>query len=156
MSNDKKFRALTVTEPGVFGVKEYEVPRPVSRDMLMKIEMTGVCGTDPHIIYDKRPIPWMTDAFYPFIPGHEFVGRIEEMGPDFSGVDAEGLPLKDGDLIAVCVDDADYLPCGRCYYCATGFPVFCTTRIQRDNPLLKKGWQRSWAEFRYTHPAEAV
>jgi L-iditol 2-dehydrogenase len=156
MSVRKKFRALTVTEPGIFGVKEYETPDPSSKDVLLKIEMTGICGTDPHIIFDKKPIPWMTDSFYPFIPGHEFIARIEKMGPEFERVDVEGKPLKDGDLVAVCVDDADSTPCGKCYYCATGFPVFCTTRTQREFPLLKKGWQRSWAEFRYTHRAEAI
>ncbi len=150
------FRALTVTEPGVFGVKEYEKPHPSSKDMLMRIEMTGVCGTDPHIIYDKKPIPWMTDKFYPFIPGHEFVGRIEEMGPDFARVDVEGRSLKEGDRVAVCVEDMDSSPCGKCYYCATGFPVFCANRTPKDYPILKKGWQRSWAEFRYTPSAEAV
>jgi threonine dehydrogenase-like Zn-dependent dehydrogenase len=147
---------LTVTDPGIFGISEYETPEPTSKDVLIKIEMTGVCGTDPHIIYDKKPIPWMTSSFYPFIPGHEFIARVEKMGPDFEGTDVEGETLKIGDLVAVCVDDADSVPCGKCYYCATGFPVFCTTRIQREYPILKKGWQRSWAEFRYTHRAEAI
>jgi threonine dehydrogenase-like Zn-dependent dehydrogenase len=156
MSNAGKFRALTVTKPGTFRVDQYDIPDPSSKDVLVKIEMTGVCGTDPHIIYDKKPIPWMTASFYPFIPGHEFIARIEKMGPDFDKIDVEGIPLKVGDLVAVCVDDADSVPCGKCYYCATGFPVFCTTRIQKEYPILKKGWQRSWAEFRYTHRAEAI
>jgi threonine dehydrogenase-like Zn-dependent dehydrogenase len=85
------------------------------------------------------------------------VGRIEETGPDFSKVDAEGKPLKSGDLVGVSVEDADSSPCGRCYYCASGFPVFCVKRVPKEEyPILKKGWQRSWAEFRYTHGAEAL
>ena len=56
LSTDNTFRAITVSEPGKFSVKEYEKPHPVSKDIVLKIEMTGVCGTDPHIIYDRKPI----------------------------------------------------------------------------------------------------
>ncbi len=156
LTSNSSFRALTVSEPGIFGVQEYEKPHPAPKDVLLKIEMTGVCGTDPHIIYDRKPIPWMTEKFYPFIPGHEFVARIEEMGQDFAKVDVEGKPLKVGDVVAVCVEDMDSAPCGKCYYCATGFPVFCANKEPRDYSILKKGWQRSWAEFRYTHGIEAI
>ena len=124
--------------------------------MIVKVEMTGVCGTDPHIIYDAKPFPWVNEKFYPFIPGHEFVARIEELGPDSPKTDVEGQPLKTGDLVGICVDDMDMVSCGTCYHCATGFPVYCTNRIPREFPILLKGWQRGWAEYRYTHGADAV
>ncbi|HXQ92716.1 MAG TPA: zinc-binding dehydrogenase [Nitrososphaerales archaeon] len=151
-----KFRAVTVPEPGVIGVKEYERLEPRPKDVLLRIEMTGVCGTDPHIIFDEKPLPWITAKFYPFIPGHEFIARIEEVGSDFPRVDPDGEPIKVGDLVGVSVEDMDSSPCGRCYNCATGFPVLCSQRVPKDYPILEKGWQRGWAEFRYTHGAEAV
>ena len=80
----------------------------------------------------------MNDKFYPFIPGHEFVGRIEEMGPDFPRVDVEGRPLATGDRVAVCVEDMDSTPCGKCYYCATGFPVFCANKESRDTRFSRR------------------
>jgi len=124
-----KFRAVTVPEPGVIGVKEYERLEPRPKDVLLRIEMTGVCGTDPHIIFDEKPLPWITAKFYPFIPGHEFIARIEEVGSDFPRVDPDGEPIKVGDLVGVSVEDMDSSPCGRCYNCATGFPVLCSQRV---------------------------
>jgi threonine dehydrogenase-like Zn-dependent dehydrogenase len=151
-----KFRAVTVPEPGVIGVREYERPEVRSRDSLLRIEMSGVCGTDPHIIFDKKPLPWITEKFYPFIPGHEFVARVEETGADFPKIDPDGEPIKAGDLVGVSVEDMDSAPCGRCYNCATGFPVLCSNRVAKDYPILEKGWQRCWAELRYTNGIEAV
>lgn len=150
------FRAVTVSKPGKIFLSDYERPKPEFKDCLLKIEMTGVCGTDPHIIYDEKPLSWITEKFYPFIPGHEFVGRIEEKGPDFPKSDPDGEQLKRGDLVGVSIEDMDSAPCGKCYHCTTGFPVLCSSRIPREYTILKKGWQRSWAEFRYTHGMEAI
>jgi L-iditol 2-dehydrogenase len=134
----------------------YQRPKPRVKDILLRIEMTGVCGTDPHIIYDRKPLPWITEKFYPFIPGHEFVGRIEEMGADHPQLDPDGQLIRQGDLVGVSVEDMDSAPCEVCYHCATGFPALCSSRTPRDYPILEKGWQRSWAEFRYTHGVEAI
>jgi threonine dehydrogenase-like Zn-dependent dehydrogenase len=151
-----RFQAVTVKEPGSLGVESYERPTIRARDALLMIEMTGVCGTDPHIIFDKKPLPWITEKFYPFIPGHEFVGRIEELGADHPRVDPDGERLRPGDLVGVSIEDMDTSPCGVCYHCMTGFPVLCANRTLREYPILEKGWQRSWAQFRYTHGVEAI
>jgi len=152
----EKLRAATVSEPGVLEIKEYEKPPLDSKAWLLKIEMAGICGTDHHMINNRRPFRWAENS-YPFIPGHEFVGRIEEVGPIFAGVDVEGQPLRIGDLVAVCPDgNVDSSPCGRCYYCVNGFPAFCSNRVPKELPPLLKGWQRGYAEYRYIHGVEAV
>ena len=156
------FKALTVLEPGKMELRDYKKPELKSKAWLMKIEMAGICGTDHHIINNKKPFPW-AENIYPFIPGHEFVGRIEEVGSDFVGVDVEGFPLKKGDLVVVCPDGSrlgetvDSAPCGKCYYCMTGFPLFCANRTSKTNhgPVME-GWQRGFAEYRYNHGVEAI
>lgn len=153
----QKIRAVTVSKPGEIAVREYDRPELRSKDSLLKIEMSGVCGTDPHIIFDEKPFPWINDEkFYPFIPGHEFVARLEERGPDFPRLDPDGEPLRTGDLVGVSVEDMDLSACGTCYHCATGFSALCANRVPRDESILKRGWQRSWAEFRFTPGVEAV
>ncbi len=82
--------------------------------------------------------------------------RVSRRWAGFPKVDPDGEPIKVGDLVGVSVEDMDSSPCGRCYNCATGFPVLCSSRIPRNYPILEKGWQRGWAEFRYTHGVEAV
>jgi len=133
---------VTVPEPGVIGVKEYERLEPRPKDVLLRIEMTGVCGTDPHIIFDEKPLPWITAKFYPFIPGHEFIARIEEVGSDFPRVDPDGEPIKVGDLVGVSVEDMDSSPCGRCYNCATHSPYF----VHNVFPRIIRFWKRAGRE----------
>lgn len=155
-----RFNAATVLEPKVIEIREYEKPKLAPKAWLMKVELSGICGTDPHVINNRVPFPGSENQ-YPFIPGHEFVGRIEEVGTDFVGVDAEGFPLKKGDLVTVCPEgvneSVDSSPCGKCYYCMTGFPVFCVNRVPKHNTSpLTVGWQRGYAEYRYMHGVEAI
>ncbi len=152
----QSFLAATVTEPGIVKVMKYEKPKLGPKSWFLKIEMCGICGTDPHLINSRKPFLW-TENSYPFIPGHEFVGRIEEVGPDFAGVDAEGQPLNVGDLVVAVPDtNVDFAPCGKCYYCMFGLPAFCANRVSTDIGPLFKSWQRGFAQYRYMHGDEAT
>jgi L-iditol 2-dehydrogenase len=77
------------TEQG-FDIKEYDVPEPGPGQMLLKVELTGICGTDAHI-YDVGNAS-------PMALGHEISGRIVALG---EGVDRDftGRPIAEGDLI---------------------------------------------------------
>ena len=81
-----------VMEPGTFTVDEFELPELGPGDVLMRVELNGVCGTDIHINEGGM------DLEFPILPGHEFAGRVERLGPAVE-TDARGVPLGVGDPI---------------------------------------------------------
>ena len=103
---------VKVGEP--LDIRTYPVLPPVEGTVRLKLEYSGVCGTDIHIIEGRLPIP------PEFIPGHEFIGTVDALG---TSVDCDGLgtPLKKGDKVIACVA----LPCGRCFSCRNGNSASC-------------------------------
>lgn len=106
-------KALVKSE-ATSGLTLTEVPQPVPgpRQVLIQIDRTGICGTDLHIYnwdsWAQKTIP------VPLVIGHEFVGRIVEIGND---VDF----LKIGDLVS----GEGHLICGRCRNCLAGRRHYC-------------------------------
>ena len=98
-------------EPGLW---LEEVPRPEIgiNDVLIKVLRTGICGTDLHIHHwddwAQRTIP------VPLVVGHEFVGRIVEVGSNVSD-------FGPGDLVS----GEGHLVCGRCRHCLAGQRHLC-------------------------------
>jgi threonine dehydrogenase-like Zn-dependent dehydrogenase len=128
---------------GVGRLAVHDYPRPeIDRNaILMRMELCGVCGTDIHLYGGKMRIP------FPVIPGHEFVGTIEEMGEGASGLEVKGQPLSEGDLITVVPGTNAF--CGSCYFCRfmPHKPTYCSNRrvmgvnmSSRDPPHLLGGW----------------
>lgn len=91
-------------------VEELPKPKPKSNEVLIKTRMCGVCGTDVHM--------WAGTNFegtFPFTPGHEWVGDIEEVGSEVTSV-------KVGDRVT----GECFLPCGTCAICKDGgIAAFC-------------------------------
>lgn len=90
-----------------------EVPRPTPGhgQVLVQIEASGVCHTDLH----ARDGDWPVTPTLPFIPGHEGVGRIVEIGEGVEGIavgDAVGIPWL-------------HTACGACEHCASGWETLC-------------------------------
>ena len=82
-------RAAVVREPNQIGVETVPEPAIGDYDALVRIVGCGVCtGTDRHIL--SGDFPWM--APYPFILGHESIGRVIEVG-------ANVRYLTPGDLV---------------------------------------------------------
>jgi L-iditol 2-dehydrogenase len=108
-------RALVKYESGVGHVELREVEEPRCDDEQVKIEVSycGVCGTDLHVYEDTfRNYP-------PVILGHEFSGRVVEIGKNVSNVAL-------GDAVAVL--PASAVICGSCVSCRTGYFMFCSGR----------------------------
>jgi L-iditol 2-dehydrogenase len=61
-------------------LEELPVPRPGPGELLVRIQACGICPTDARK-YDIG----VNDGAYPFNPGHEWVGLIEETGPQADG-----------------------------------------------------------------------
>lgn len=97
-----------------------QVPHPGPPDsgqVLLRIKVTGLCGSDLHSYLDARIGDTRVEG--PFIIGHEFSGVVEEVGRD--ALDGNFCPIKPG--MRVAVDPAQ--PCGRCELCAEGHPNLC-------------------------------
>jgi 2-desacetyl-2-hydroxyethyl bacteriochlorophyllide A dehydrogenase len=97
-------RAVTFQAPGE--VRVSEVPEPelsAATDAIVRIEATGVCGSDLHIYHGRVQIE------PGFTIGHEYVGTVIEAGPDVHEVAV-------GDRVLGCFQSA----CGRCFFCRRG------------------------------------
>jgi threonine 3-dehydrogenase len=93
-------------------LEDLEVPKIGINDVLIKVLRTGICGTDVHIFkwdaWAQETIP------VPMAIGHEFVGRIVEVGSNVS----DFFP---GDLVS----GEGHVVCGRCRNCFAGRRHLC-------------------------------
>jgi len=110
----KMMRAQVVEAPGKMVLKEVPVPEISPDEVLIKVSMCGICGTDWKIYKGEY-----ASEFLPMISGHEFWGVIEEVGSNAKG-------LKKGDRVSVDI----CLPCGTCYFCRRGDHLLCETFTQ--------------------------
>ena len=92
---------------GKFDLKEYPLPDPAPGTVLIKQELTGVCGTDIHMYHGHLP-----GITYPICLGHEFVGKIVALGRGIT-TDFLGRAVKEGDRVIVVPG----VGCGKCYWC---------------------------------------
>ena len=96
------------------GLTLKDVPEPEIgiNDVLIKVDRTGICGTDVHIYkwdaWAQATIP------VPMVVGHEFVGEIVEIGSNVSD-------FKTGDIVS----GEGHVVCGRCRNCMAGRRHLC-------------------------------
>eukprot|EP01138_Halocafeteria_seosinensis_P012173 gb/GECG01012441.1/.p1 GENE.gb/GECG01012441.1/~~gb/GECG01012441.1/.p1 ORF type:complete len:341 (+),score=37.91 gb/GECG01012441.1/:1-1023(+) len=108
-------KAAVVEELGKpLHVKEIEIPKPGAGQVLVKLDVTGVCHTDVHAADGDWPIK----PSPPFVPGHEGVGHVAELG---SGV----THLKQGDHVGI---PWLHTACSRCEYCINGDENLCPSQ----------------------------
>jgi len=106
--------ALVLTAPREFGIQSVPVPVPDGDEVLVKVDTTFICGTDPHIIQGDFPGFWPRE--YPFTPGHEWSGTIVDTGPR-----AAALGWSEGDRVCA----TSHVGCGYCRNCMTGRYTIC-------------------------------
>jgi len=99
-------------------VQEFPLPERLGPgEVLVKVEMAGVCGTDVHLHKGQLPVP------LPLIMGHETVGVVADIGGEAS--DWLGQALQKGDRVSWTVG----IPCGECRYCRVHrLPSRCANR----------------------------
>jgi L-iditol 2-dehydrogenase len=107
-------RALVVSGPNDFALRDVERPVPGPFEVLCRVRATAICGTDPHIIQGHYPGFWPKD--WPLIPGHEWCGDVVELGPS-----AEGLGWQVGTRVA----GTSHAACGYCRRCVEGRYNIC-------------------------------
>ena len=99
------------SKPGLW-LEEVPVPKTGINDVLIRVQKTGICGTDLHIYkwdaWAQKTIP------VPMVVGHEFVGEVVEVGSNVSD-------FHTGDLVSA----EGHVVCGRCRNCLAGRRHLC-------------------------------
>ena len=96
------------------GAEVREVPVPVfgPGDVLVRVKVASICGTDLHIYNWDR---WAQNRIKPpLIPGHEFCGEVVAFGHEVTSV-------KEGDFVSAEM----HVACGKCLQCRTGEAHIC-------------------------------
>ncbi|MEU6803476.1 zinc-dependent alcohol dehydrogenase [Streptomyces neyagawaensis] len=110
-------RAFVLTGPGAYEVRE--VPSPVAGpgEAVVDVERVGVCGTDVEFFTGEMAYLHQGHAAYPMRPGHEWCGRVTEVG---DGVDPGWIGRR--------VMGDTMLGCGGCRRCLRGRRHVCEAR----------------------------
>jgi threonine dehydrogenase-like Zn-dependent dehydrogenase len=144
--------AATLVEPGRYEIREYPLPEPALGCVLVKVELSGICGTDKHTFQGYTTQYGGRALEFPIIQGHENVGTVAAIGGDGSYTDFEGIRLREGDRVVVGAN----VCCGQCYYCRHDFPYYCcesTTdygnNLSAKNPPHLFG---GWSQYMYIVP----
>lgn len=92
-----------------------EVPRPAigPEEVLVRIEASGICGSDV--------MEWYRLHKAPLVLGHEIAGEVVEVG-------SEVKKYRPGDRVAA----SHHVPCQTCTYCMSGHPTVCETLRQTN------------------------
>jgi 2-desacetyl-2-hydroxyethyl bacteriochlorophyllide A dehydrogenase len=101
-------KAAVIEKPGTIVVKEVADPQVSDHDVLIRVMASGICGTDIHIFKGEYL------GTYPVIPGHEFSGVVEKVGPKVHRI-------KVGDRVAV----EPNIACDNCSACLNNRQNFC-------------------------------
>ncbi|HEX2158957.1 MAG TPA: alcohol dehydrogenase catalytic domain-containing protein [Actinomycetes bacterium] len=115
--------ALLVTGPGSAAVTDLPEPVPGPGEVVVSVAAAGICGSDLELLDGRRPAAYVS---YPVVPGHEWAGRVEAVGPQVRDL-APGDPVVAEGLRA----------CGACDRCAEGRTNLCAA---------------GYAETGFTHP----
>lgn len=143
----RKIHAAVALEGKRTEVREFDVPAIPPEGGLLKVEATGVCGSDwPYFLsYPK--------VKGPLILGHESVGFVAQIGK----AAAERWGVQEGDRVAL----EEYLPCGHCEYCRSADFRLCDATDTLIGSGIRYGstpisvapslWG-GYSQYQYLHP----
>ncbi len=121
-----EMNAVVVHQGSQFSYEQIERPHVEPGELVIQVEAAGICAADRKIYSGNHP--WQLPD--PYIPGHEYVGTIVEVGEGTT--ESTGLNL--GDRITAEI----IAPCRTCWFCHRGMYHLC------DRPGVCVG---AWAEY---------
>lgn len=153
----KTVKAVVMVAAGRVEVQELPYPDHLEPGaVIVKMEMSGICGTDKHAYRGEVTLYGGTeseqDMVYPCVHGHENSGIVVEMNGTGRDIEYSGQDLKVGDRVTNCPN----VICGRCWYCRNihGYP-YCAehqgigmTYYSNQFPYIVGGW----GEYMYLPP----
>ena len=98
-----------MTIPGQIIFREIPVPKPGPGQILVKIRMIGICGSDIHVYHGEHPF-----TSYPVTQGHEVSGEVAALGEGVRG-------FTPGQKVTI----EPQVFCGKCYPCTHGEYNLC-------------------------------
>ncbi|MGJ7906934.1 zinc-dependent alcohol dehydrogenase [Actinopolyspora sp. H202] len=119
-------RAVRIDEPGSVRVVPIEPTEPGPGEALVEIAHSGICGSDREVFTGNRPADFVN---YPVIPGHEWSGRVVEVGPE-----------APADLRGRLVVGEGFRGCGVCPACRGGDNNLCATQYEETGFTRPGGW----------------
>src|SRR5579871_5715502 len=118
-------KALIIQQPGEIAVGDTAEPASRRGEVLLRVRMIGLCGSDLNTFRGKNPM-----VSFPRIPGHEIAATVEEVRDAGSG-------LRPGMNVTL----SPYTSCGACASCLRGRFNACksnqTLGVQRDGALTE-------------------
>jgi L-iditol 2-dehydrogenase len=143
-----------MTAPGTIGVQQFDRPDPEAGAVIMRVSLSGICGTDKHTFRGETiqyaGTPHERQISYPLICGHENVGVVEATGGQVRA--ADGVLLKPGDRIVPAAN----VTCGDCWYCRNDQPYYLCEHLEDYGNSLNVSRHPSlfggWAELMYLLP----
>ena len=102
---DEMAKTLVFTGERQIELREYPIPEASDDKVLVKVDACAICT------WEQRVYTGVKKVEYPFIGGHEMVGKIIGMGKN-----VDRRQWSEGDFVAVGVT----LPCKNCYQCKSG------------------------------------
>lgn len=126
-------QALSYEGPWRATVKEKADPRiEHPQDGIVRVLTAAICGSDLHILHGLIPDTRVGSTF-----GHEFVGIVEEVGPQVTGV-------RRGDRVALPFQ----IFCGSCYACQRGLTSCCmNTAPETDAAAGMYGYSHTFGGY---------
>jgi 2-desacetyl-2-hydroxyethyl bacteriochlorophyllide A dehydrogenase len=112
-------RAFLITGPRAASVAEVPEPHATNGHVVVEVIRAGVCGTDVELFTGSMPYLHDGSTSYPVRIGHEWCGRVIEVG---GGVD----PTWTGALVT----GDTMIGCGRCDLCRAGKHHVCQDRLE--------------------------
>ncbi len=117
--SNTQMTAIVCHGPEDYRVEQVARPSAGPNEAVIRIGACGICASDCKCwqgakMFWAGPDPWVKA---PVIPGHEFFGYVEELGPGA----AEHFGLANGD----CVIAEQILPCDKCRFCRSGQYWMC-------------------------------
>ena len=105
----KTYPMAVVTSPGKVEFQEKRLPELSSKEVLIGVKASAICGSDLHIFKGKHP-----SAPLPVAIGHELSGEVLNVGSAVSN-------LREGDRVVV----EPVITCGQCPFCKRGEYNLC-------------------------------
>jgi threonine dehydrogenase-like Zn-dependent dehydrogenase len=125
---NRPMRALVIQRPGEAFVGNVPEPRPQPGQVLLRVKMVGMCGSDLNSYRGKNPL-----VRFPRIPGHEIAASILQSH-------SSRPELTPGTNVTL----SPYTNCGECASCLRGRSNACqfneTLGVQRDGGMLEQIW----------------
>lgn len=109
---DGEMKVAVMEGIGKMGYTRRPIPKPTAKEVLVKLEYVGICGSDMHYYETGAIGDYVVQP--PFVLGHEPGGVVVEVG-------AEVKHLKVGDRVALEPGKT----CGHCEFCKTGRYNLC-------------------------------